>query len=287
MRDVVKTNFNNYNSNQRNSQGTRRKKRRKNLSLYYFTVFLFMVIALVVLSLTVFFNITEITISGNTNYTDDEIYKAANVKIGDNLYIKNKDKIEENILNNLVFIEAVTIKRSLPSTLIIELTPCIATANVEINGEYLLISQNGKILENKLSSPRGEYLTVKGLEVDNSNISTVLTSKDEHKLKILTSLLSEISTLELDKINEINITDRLNITMEYDNRISIELGSSLDLTYKITFVKEIITENTVPTFEGTIISRGNSEASLIKKEDLASRISTNESENAEEISQIG
>ena len=46
-----------------------------------------------------------------------------------------------------MYIDEARVKKQFPDNLIIEVKPSIPTAMIEYNGTYLLISENGKILE--------------------------------------------------------------------------------------------------------------------------------------------
>jgi len=268
MKDIVRIpqNANKNNNRQRNPQSNSRKKRRKsNLALYYFLVFIVILFALVVLSLTVFFNINKVTIIGTTEYSQEVICQAGNVKIGDNLFRKNLSEIEENILKNLINIDKIKVKRSLPSVLKIEVEPAVPTTNIENNGAYFVVSKNGKIIEENLQTPRENLVVIKGYELSGTALNTMIKSNDPKKETIVTDILSNIEALNFNGIDTIDISDRLNIILNFENRISIELGSSADLSYKINFVKVIIEENTAPNFEGQIIMRGDNGVSVIEK----------------------
>jgi len=278
MKDVIKTtsnnrrnsnnNIRNSNNRQRTPQGTSKKKRRKkNLFLYYFLVLILMTIALVVLSLTVFFNISKITVTGTSLYSNEDISNAAGVKNGDNLFRLNTTKLEENVMKNLTNVESIKISRSLPSELKITITPCVPTANIENNAQYFVISKNGKIIEDKLATPKENLVIIKGFELTDSTLNTIITSKDNKKEEIIKEIFDALQDLKFDGITKIDVTDRLNIILSYNNKIDIEMGSTLDLAYKIKFVKVIIDDKnkTEPNFEGKIIMRGSSGVSVIPK----------------------
>ena len=56
----------------------------------------------VVIVLTMFFNIKEITVTGDTIYAPDEIINASEVNVGDNL-IFTKSLIQKNNLSRKIF----------------------------------------------------------------------------------------------------------------------------------------------------------------------------------------
>ena len=121
-------------------QGTRKKRRRKkNFSLYYITCFLAISCALTILSLTVFFKINKITVTGSSKYSQEEIIFNSGIQSGENLIRTNTQKAEEMLLTNLVDIESVKIVRKLPSEIIIEVTPVVPYAVLQVEGLYYVV----------------------------------------------------------------------------------------------------------------------------------------------------
>ena len=71
----------------------------------------------VILSLTVFFNIETITVTGSELYTQDQVLAVLDVQPGDNLLRLNTGKLGEEVRSQLVETEKVTLKRHFPNSL--------------------------------------------------------------------------------------------------------------------------------------------------------------------------
>ena len=137
VRKISPSNRNVSKSNKRVPQARKKKKRRKkNMSLYYLMTFITVSIALVVLSLTVFFKIETIKITGSANYTQEQIIAASGIIKGDNLIRLDIKKAQQSVLNNLVNVDTVKISRKFPSEIVISVTPCEPMASIESNGTY-------------------------------------------------------------------------------------------------------------------------------------------------------
>ena len=288
MRDVVK----NQNQPVRSTQRSRRKRRR-NLSLYYLMIFIIVTAVGITLSLTVFFNIAEINVSGDSQYDKNQIIKCSNINTGDNLFRTNFKKSEEKILKELVYIDNVQIQRQFPDKLNIKVNASIEYANIEYDGGYLLISRKEKILDN-ISSIKEGLIVIKGTEPAIMQKGEKFVSKDGNKDKLLSSLTDQILNSEFEKITQIDISDSYNVKLLYDNRITIELGTQSDLEYKIKYSKELVNEKIGNTKKGTLFmsdSKSN-EASFVEEGDLkkyrenynsATVTSQNTSETSSEI----
>lgn len=262
MRDVVKT------PEPRPQEG-RPRRRRRNLSLYYLMIISVCVIIFLILARTVLFRINEYDISGNSIYSDEQILEAGGLRYGRNLYGINLERTAEKIRKNLIYIEDVSLRRKLPDRFIVEVTEARAFACCEYESRYAIITKTGRYLETEQLGARAGLIQVKGMELTNVALGEDFESRDETKKVIILELMEAISEICDGKITEIDITDRTNITMVYDGRITVEFGSSMDYEYKLRYITAIIEENLEPEAEGTIIYHSTTAgASFIEKGDL-------------------
>ena len=258
MRDVVKREV--------RPPQRRRKRRRRNLSLYYLMILIFVTACLLVLSMTVFFNVESIEITGESSYSDEQICEAAGISEGDNLLRMNASSAETRILRALNNIETVKLEKMYPSTLRIIVEPSLPSFNIEFNGQFAVISQNGKVLYLQ-SKPYDGLLTFYGFEAEEAAIGAPILSADEVKSTLIYDFHKYVEEIGIKGIDKIDITDRYNITYIYDGRITVELGSINELYYKLKFADETITEKLSPKAEGTVNVMGEF-ASFISKQSM-------------------
>ena len=263
MKDVVKTAGNPV------PQG-RPRRRRRNLSLYYLMLFLVCAGIFFVLSRTVLFNIDEYVVSGNNIYSTEQILNAGGLHDGRNMYGINLDKTAEKIKDKLIYIENVSLRRKLPNKFIVEVTEAQAFACCEYEGSrYAVITKSGRYLETEQLGARAGLILVEGMELKNVELGEDFESEDETKKEILLNLFESIADTCDGKITYIDITDRTNIMMRYEDRIEIDFGSSLDYDYKLRYITAIIEDNLEPTDEGKIIYHSAAAgASFIRSEDI-------------------
>lgn len=263
MKDVVKT-------EKPRETPTRPRRRRRNLSLYYLMIITVCVLIFLILSRTILFNISEYDVEGNSIYTAETILSAGNLREGRNMYGINLKKTEKNIKDKLVYIEDIKLRRKLPDKLLVSVTEARAFACCEYEGSrYAIITKTGRYLETEQLGPRAGLILIKGMELTDVSLGADFSSQDDAKKDIILDLMGAISEICDGKITEIDITDRTNITMKYQDRIDIDFGSSLDYEYKLRYITAIIEENLEPDAEGTIIYHSSAAgASFIKKEDM-------------------
>lgn len=237
------------NASRRSSQQARRKRKR-NMSLYYGTVLFIAAIIFAILSVTVFFNVETAVVKGSSQYTAEEIIEVSGIKGGDNMIRKNMGRAEEKITSELIYIETAEIKRKLPSTVEISVTPCTETACMQKDGGFFVVSGTGKILKLTEDVQEGLLIFYGANPAEDMDLGMTFASEDENKTEVIYDLLSRMDSDFVSKITSFDVTDRLNISCVYDNRISIELGVISEIDYKFQLAEEIITTKISPDARG-------------------------------------
>lgn len=266
MRDVRKVRPEAVKKHHNTSSRKRKRRRKRNLKLYYLLIFFFVLLAGVALSLTVFFNIEEFVVVGDTIYDASEIKEASGIKIGDNLFRIKSGSIEQKVISKLPYIEEVKLKRSLPSKLTITTKKARPYANIGSNDKYYLISTSGRILE-ELSKPQEDLIIVKGYNPAESKVGEYITPEFATKHDLLVDILSAIESADISHIKSINIADSIGITLNYDNRIDILIGSAADIDYKLAVAKGIIDDRANASEKGTINVQSSDYPSFLGKDD--------------------
>lgn len=255
MRDVVK------------SGGGAKKRKNANNSAYYGIIAFVVIVTFVILSTTVFFRIDTLVITGSSIYSAEEITSASQIKGGDNLIRTFMGKCGDRIEQQLTYVETAEPKRHFPSTVEIYIEPSVESANIAVGSTYYIVSQSGKILD-ITDVPRGDILTVSGaIPQGGVMVGDKFVCEDEKHTEVLYKLM-EVGTTALDKkITAFDMTDYLNVSCNYDDRITIELGATSELDYKMKLADMIISTKIGPETEGTLKMLSNG-ASFIDKTGL-------------------
>ncbi len=217
----------------------RRKKNRRKYTVYYILAAVMMLAIGAALSLTVFFNITVITVSGDTRYLSEDIIEASGISIGDNLFRLTGSGVKEAIVSEFPYIEDAKIQRVLPEELVIKVTECKPAVTVEREDEYLLLSDKGRMLE-EISSLPEDTPRIVGLQTKGLEEGDYLPEDDGERFKLLLRMLDMMKEYGLHDIDVMDMQDMFNLRLLYDGRMDIQLGSSSDMEYKLRAVKSII-----------------------------------------------
>lgn len=236
-----------------NKKRIRRKRKLKRLATL---VLLAAVVAgvSVALVMAVFFKISTIQITGDKVYSDKEIIAKSDIDTGTNLFRVNPKKVNEKLSGALPYIKEVTIKRKLPDTLIIEVESTKEIAAIESKSGFILLDETGKVLDIDSQMLREGVAVVKGISLKNVNEGETVSLKNEELTESFITVLQSIKNSELNLLTEINILKNGEIEFEYDERITIKLGSTVNIDKKIERAKVALdSENEInPYSEGVL-----------------------------------
>lgn len=234
--------------------GVRRRKRRiRKYTIYYLLIIIIVLSAMVVLSMTVFFNINSIVATETEVYSAEKVIEASGVHTGENMIRLNAAEVEEKILKELVYIDDVEVKRRLPNTLSIEYTAAEITYNYNLNGAYSYISQSGRILESGEAEPYPGVLTILGLDIEKADIGQFI-GEDMGKMERLESIRNNLenNSYEYADITSIDISSDTSTYITYQDRLKIVIELSNDEEYVIRAAKALIDQSIGITEKGEI-----------------------------------
>jgi cell division septal protein FtsQ len=216
------------------SVGRRRAKKRRRVKKR-FIAFLILLLAgvLIALSLTVLFPIREIAVGGVSPYSQEEIRTAAGVSVGENILLADAGKIAASVESQLPMIgEAVVTKKFFSGLLSVEVQEMPSVYAYEIGGEYWLANEKGKIVE-KLDYTPADLCVVAGTTAASPAIGQPYVIENEDARRIFTELTAVAAAKNL-RVTRIELDDLSDICFVLDGRLYVKLGSSADLTYKIS-----------------------------------------------------
>ena len=245
-----------------------RSSRRGNMTLHYSLIAFIVLVVFVILSTTVFFNIESADIIGSSIYSPDEIIAASGIHGGDNMIRKNMSKAEEAITSELIYIEEAHISRKLPSSVEILIVPCVETASLQTEDGYLIVSESGKILRAE-NEPAEDTLVFLGAEpAEEMHVGVKFASADENKTEVIYELIEKSDSGFASKITSFDVSDRLNISCLYEDRITVEINSIADIDYKFLLAEEILDTKISPDAEGRLKLLENG-AQFLSNDDIA------------------
>lgn len=264
------------------SRKKKRLKRKRAIRKAIFSFVLLLVVGIIGLALavTVFFKIDTIKAKGSKAYPQKIILQNCGVETGDSLLLSSEEQIAETLMSSLPFVGSVTIERKLPSTLIINITDTYTAAAISNKGSFILINENGKVLDSDANILSEGIPVVKGVETESFKESETITFKTKENGDILIELLKAVTKAGVTGLTEIDVTDTSDIFMIYNDRIKILVGSSLNLETKILRAAAAIErENEINQYEIGILDLRTEPKVYFKAEDYKKKKPTKKSDN--------
>ena len=216
----------------------RQKKLRKRRMKIIFCLFLILCIILgVILSLTVFFPIKKIVITGSKLYSVEEIFKASGIENGENLIMASEDKVEQKIKEKLPFVDKIEFDRDFPSTLNIKIYETKEYMVYHYKDAYYSVSESGWVMK-KYSEKPEDICSVAGIDVTCKVGSKADIVKND-KSELLSVLQKNLSKTDM-KINAINIENKVSIILEIEDGITVKFGTSNFLEEKIKHINKVV-----------------------------------------------
>jgi cell division protein FtsQ len=230
-----------------------RQRRRKNLMIYYVMFFIAGVTLFATLAGTVLFNLEEVVIEGESIYSSGQIIAVSGIRRGVNLLRFDTEGCRRNIIDSLVYIDDVTVRRTFPNKVSITVHGAVEMAGIEHEGLFYTISRNGRILEtNRSYEDRGNVI-IYGFEADEPIVGGYISSAEFRKTGLVFTLIETAENAGLTGIVDINITDHLDIWLNYMNRIKLHIGTAADLEQKLRAAVHILENDIESNEQGTLI----------------------------------
>lgn len=241
----------------RHKDNKKRKKRNtfRKIMIWFAAIIAFAAVG-TVLSLTVFFHIDTISVSGNEIYSKDEILAQCPIEIGENLFLSDTKNAKEMLEQNLPYIYNAEITRKLPYTIQIKITEATPQYSIKQDKTYILLDDNFKVLENNAEKAQG--ILISKAEISSAQPGSEIVFKDSDIGECLQQLAAVVNGNDFSEITSIYSNSIRDNYVVYENRIVFKLGTCDNLENKIyqglTACEELNQSN--PNAEGTMTITG-------------------------------
>jgi hypothetical protein len=187
--------------------------------------------------------VKRILISGKSRYSNAQIFKASKIKLDENIFGVNLDKVRENIEKGLLYAENVDVKRVLPVSISIVVNDAKPMCALENEKGYIVISAGLKILEQNILTIDKNLDIIKGVKL----MTPILGEKIEDeavrdKLFNFTVLSGYINRAGLKNVRTYDLEDLQNINLysrDAENKIKVRFGGMDQADHKVKFLSEI------------------------------------------------
>ncbi|HEX3026425.1 MAG TPA: FtsQ-type POTRA domain-containing protein [Clostridia bacterium] len=230
----------------------RKKRRRKPTPFAYVVILITVAACAVSLSAMIFFKVETIRITGKTRYSAQQILDAGGVGKGMNLFAIDKKKASGKICSALPYIRSVEIKLMPLSTVELAVEEDKPSSIVALTSGYAVLDQESKVLEIRPGIKNLNLPMVKGMKVSYAQPGSVLRVAEQSQIQILSRIRQSMTQAKLKKVSTIDITNDLEITASYDQRIKIEIGTASDLSQKMNLAAYVIANKISASEKGSL-----------------------------------
>jgi cell division protein FtsQ len=212
----------------------KRRHRRRLSAFAYFLIVLMIIVCGVAVATVYLVKIETLEISGKTQYSRTQLLSAGGIKLGERLFLFDRKKAEAAITAKLPFVESAVIKLKPFNGFNVELVSDTPFLAAEIKDGYALTDKVFKVLDvtNTLNKYSG-IIIVKGSGAVNPTLGHKLSTGVENRLIRAAEIISGIRKNKFDKINKVDVSSDYQLSVIYDNRITIVLGTYADIDEKL------------------------------------------------------
>ena len=245
----------------------RQLKRKRNFRIAVVVVGFLTALSLLISPILIFtlFRVKTFTVEGGGMYTKEQIISASGIALGKNLLFADLEEAADSIEKMLPYTDEVKLTKKLPDEIIIRCGSTEKAFTIEMtNGLYAVTDSNLKVLEITGDRPADTALIIGAVpyKAEIGEIAAFDALQDGEKkdefvdetLALLLEITGAIAENGTKEINLINVTERSDIYLIYQERIVLRLGGSSDLTSKLSLGNKVInSENNIDPFQfGTV-----------------------------------
>ena len=193
-------------------------------------------------TISLFFHIEVIDVKGQLEiYTKEDIVDASGLSLNGNMFLFSSYRVQNRIMNSMPYVAKVNVVRKLPSTVSIQVEEADNALALPMDGKLYLMSRNFTIIDN-VNDFSGKCLQIYGLTPKSLKTGDVLEdAEDEDHMKHLEMIVDGMESHEvLSSATAINVENRLQLLVLYDDRIIVDLGTTSNLERKMRMFHEMV-----------------------------------------------
>jgi cell division protein FtsQ len=227
-----------------NETGGYKYRQKKSIAMYSLVASL-LILLISVFGVGVLFRVTNIVVEGQSRYGAGEIIRASGLSRGDSLSLSDKGAAARRISEALPYIVEVKILTRMPGTIILQIRESREIAFISSGDSGLIIDKDCRILELTGSGDKRGLVSVLGLQPSAPAVGKKLAAPAEQEtaLAYLKIILNALSANGIEAESDLlDISNISNISFRFRELFTVELGSGLDASQKISTMLSFISQ---------------------------------------------
>ena len=216
------------------------EKYMKNKNSFVYTALVFAILLAVLFG--PFFKVTEISITGNSMLSREEILEKSGLSLGVNILRADVNGAERKI-SKIPVVDGVKVKRISPSRISISVVECTEVGIIKYLGNYITVSSEGEILEINEKKPKKKIPEIVNLTLGQTNLGQTVVIPDEKVKKAVFTYFETLGKLDvLSEINKIDFKKLDDVKLTLSNEILVKMGQADKIPYKFAYLEKVFIE---------------------------------------------
>jgi cell division septal protein FtsQ len=189
--------------------------------------------------------VETIEITPTELYDTNEIMASTGIKQGDVLYGIDVKSVKSKLEEKYHYLKDIKLSLVFPSTVSISFGEDMGDMCLKLGDEYYVIDDSQKVLKrcDDPSDGGAHRITVVSNRIQRCIVGEKVVYSDDTLMKMVDQIILAVDANGvLEKINTIDMTDKFDITMDFDSRFDVKLGSTENVKYKIAMVIKVVEE---------------------------------------------
>lgn len=207
-----------------------------------------------------YFNVKEISVSGEGKYTEEELINASGLELGVKLYRTDTGAAKEKLLATLTDLRDVKVRKVIPAEIVIEPIYEVPKYYIEVTGEYFTLSEGLRVLERLGSAKQCEnagliYVSLPDVKRAVTGEKLCFFSENDGYISDFLTAFSDTSFY--GEANRVYVKSKFDISIVKKDVYRIELGNCRDSEIKLKMAEKVLDEGGYRGTEGVILDVSN------------------------------
>ncbi len=180
-----------------------------------------------------YFTVREVRVRGNVHYSDEDLIGHAGVNVGGNIFASDL-RLGKKRLTRLPLVGQAQLRRHLPDTIDIEIEEIHPVAMVSSAEGFVGVARSGRII----GELPPDYKTLPIL----TGTSIAASSRGSGLLALAASILDKLEPKVLERISEVSLHQRSNVTLITSDLIRVQLGDESNMDKKLQVLNPLLVD---------------------------------------------
>lgn len=220
----------------------KRKQKKKIRRRRALLLLLLLAVVISVCLFTPFFNVKTIEVKGNEIVAAEQILEAAAIPENINIFKIRKGAVKRSLLN-IPEIDAVKIRRLIPSKVRLEITETKPVMYFSYMTGYAITNEKGRVMSIVDTNEGLNLLNITGLEIKNAEICKKISVQDTDTFDIILNTINSLNRVGLlQEIRSCHFDDMQNVHLYLHDGTKVIFGSLENLDYKLSVLTKVLVQ---------------------------------------------